>query len=303
MAASLATSLMAVHCLVPPHPGITAATGTMGGELGTVMLWGILLSLPAAVVGYLWTAWRGKLVVYESTELEVHEAFDKDLPPALLSFLPIILPIALIAFKSMVLLYNPSQVIETNSGVKLVSFIGEPVIALAIAILVSFSLIKKHSRGELQHWLSDGVHKAGMILAIVAAGGMFGEMLQATGTGKNLGDLLGGLSLGIFFPFLIAAVLKTAQGSSTIAVITAASLVLPLLPGLGLQSPTAVTLTILSMGAGSMIVSHANDAYFWVITRFSNLPASATLKVFTMASLLMGISVQLLIWAIWVMVR
>jgi GntP family gluconate:H+ symporter len=303
MAASLATSLMAVHCLVPPHPGITAATGTMGGELGTVMLWGILLSLPAAAVGYFWTAWRGKKVVYESAEHETHEAFDKDLPPAFLSFLPIILPIALIAFKSMVLLYNTKAVAETNSWVKLVSFIGEPVIALAIAILLSFTLIKKQSRGEIQHWLSDGVHKAGMILAIVAAGGMFGEMLQATGTGKNLGDMLHGLSLGIFLPFLLAVILKTAQGSSTIAVITAASLITPLLAGLGLHTPTGITLTILSMGAGSMIVSHANDAYFWVITRFSNLPAAATLKVFTMASLLMGITVQLIIWAVWVMVK
>jgi GntP family gluconate:H+ symporter len=303
MAASLATSLMAVHCLVPPHPGITAATGTMGGDLGTVMLWGILLSVPAAAVGYLWTAWRGKNMVYESTEQEVHAAFEKDLPPAFLSFLPIILPIALIAFKSMVLLYNPQGITEMNDWVKLVSFIGEPVIALAIAIVLSFTLIKKQNRGEIQHWLSDGVHKAGMILAIVAAGGMFGEMLQATGTGKNLGDLLGGFSLGIFFPFLLAAILKTAQGSSTIAVITAASLITPLLPELGLQTPTGITLTILSMGAGSMIVSHANDAYFWVITRFSNLPAAATLKVFTMASLLMGITVQLIIWAVWVMVR
>jgi GntP family gluconate:H+ symporter len=294
---------MAVHCLVPPHPGITAATGTMGGELGTVMLWGILLSLPAAAVGYFWTAWRGKKVVYEPAEHETHEAFDKDLPPAFLSFLPIILPIALIAFKSMVLLYNTKAVAETNSWVKLVSFIGEPVIALAIAILLSFTLINKQSKGEIQHWLSDGVHKAGMILAIVAAGGMFGEMLQATGTGKNLGDMLGGLSLGIFLPFLLAAILKTAQGSSTIAVITAASLITPLLAGLGLHTPTGITLTILSMGAGSMIVSHANDAYFWVITRFSNLPAAATLKVFTMASLLMGITVQLIIWAVWVMVK
>lgn len=303
MAAALACSLLAVHCLVPPHPGITAATGTTGGELGTVMLWGIILSIPAAVVGYLWSIWRGKQLVDASYEPEAQELPVTNLPPAFLSFLPIIISIGLIAVKSMVLLYTPSKMVEGNTLLKAISFAGEPVIALAIAILVSFSLIKKESGGEWQHWLSEGVHKAGMVLAIVAAGGMFGEMLQATGAGKNLGDILGGLSPGIFFPFLITAILKTAHGSSTIAVITAASLVTPLLAGLGLQTPMGITLTILSMGAGSMVISHANDAYFWVISRFSNLQARATLQVFTIATLLMGITVQMLIWAIWVMVK
>ena len=127
---------------------------------------------------------------------------------------------------------------------------------------------------------------------------MFGEMLQATGMGKHLGDLLSGLSLGIFFPFLITAILKTAQGSSTVAVITAASLVTPLLNSLGIHSATGLTLAILSMGAGSMVISHANDAYFWVISRFSNLETASTLKAYSIATLLMGITVQLLIWVL-----
>lgn len=139
-----------------------------------------------------------------------------------------------------------------------------------------------------------------MILAIIAGGGMFGEMLQATGMGKSLGDALSGLPLGIFFPFLIAAILKTAQGSSTVAVITAASLVTPLLSQLGLQSSLGTTLAILSMGAGSMVVSHANDAYFWVISRFSDLPTATTLRIYSTATIGMGITVQLLIWLLFV---
>ncbi len=170
--------------------------------------------------------------------------------------------------------------------------------ALAIGIIFSFTLLQKEYKKELSHWLTEGVDKAGMILAIIAAGGMFGEMLQATGMGKNLGNMLSGLSLGIFFPFLIAAIIKTAQGSSTVAVMTAASLVTPLLSDLGLYSPAELTLAILSMGAGSMMVSHANDAYFWVISRFSNLETAATLKVYSMATLLMGVTVQLLLWGL-----
>lgn len=326
MAAALATSLYAVHCLVPPHPGITAAVGTAGGDLGMVMLWGLVLSIPAALVGYLWSVWRGKRITHEYIEPEVAEYGEQrgstdagaralavtaskasndieHLPSALLSFLPVVLPIALIAAKSIMMLLVVQQEVAQSIGLRIISFAGEPVMALAIGILVSLTLIKKVHKKEWMHWLTGGVEKAGIILAIIAAGGMFGEMLQATGMGKNLGDLLSGLSLGIFFPFLIAAIIKTAQGSSTVAVIAAASLVTPLLANLGLQSPTGTTLALLSMGAGSMVVSHANDAYFWVISRFSNLETAATLKVYSIATVLMGITVQLLIWAIGIMIK
>ena len=297
MAAALATSLYAVHCLVPPHPGITAAVGTAGGDLGTVMLWGIALSVPVALVGYVWSLWQGRRTAHSYTAHQEAPATETSFPPALLSFLPIILPIALIAAKSIMLLYIAAEAGAGNIFFQALSFAGDPVMALAIGILASVLLIQKTNKKDLTHWLSDGVDKAGMILAIIAAGGMFGEMLHATGMGKNLGDLLGGFSLGIFFPFLIAAILKTAQGSSTVAVITAASLVTPLLSDLGLQSPTGVTLAILSMGAGSMMVSHANDAYFWVISRFSNLETATTLRVYSTATILMGFIAQLFIWA------
>jgi GntP family gluconate:H+ symporter len=296
MAAALATSLYAVHCLVPPHPGITAAVGTAGGDLGMVMLWGIVLAIPAALVGYAWSVWRGKKITHAYIEPETTEAPVIQLPSAALSFLPVALPIILIAAKSVLLLFSTPEAILQSPVLRLLSFAGEPVIALAIAILVSFTLIHKAHKKELSHWLTAGVEKAGMILAIIAAGGMFGEMLQATGMGKNLGTLLSGLSLGIFFPFIITAILKTAQGSSTVAIITAASLITPLLPDLGLQSSTGLTLAILSMGAGSMVVSHANDAYFWVISRFSNMETAATLKAYSVATLLMGVTVLLLIW-------
>jgi len=293
MATALATSLLSVHCLVPPHPGITAAVGTVGADLGMVMLWGILLSIPAAIVGYLWAIWRGNKIEHVYVEPETVDVEVKKLPGAMLSFLPVLVPIILIAGKSMVMLYAKNK---STPPMQILDFIGEPVIALAIGIILSFSLIQKTYRKSIAGWLSDGVEKAGMILAIIAAGGMFGEMLQATGMGKNLGTMLSGLSLGIFFPFVISSILKTAQGSSTVAVITTASLVMPMLPDLGIHTPFELTLAILSMGAGSMIVSHANDAYFWVISRFSNMQTAATLKVYTVATFFMGLTVQFFIW-------
>ena len=303
MAAALATSLYAVHCLVPPHPGITAAVGTAGGDVGMVMLWGIGLAIPAALVGYVWSVWRGKKCTQEYTAPEINQVVIEQLPPATRSFLPVILPIAFIAARSVMMLLATPQQVAQSTLLRALSFAGEPVIALAIGILVSFTLIRKKDKKEWSHWLTGGVEKAGMILAIIAAGGMFGEILQATGIGKNVGNMLSGLSLGIFFPFIMAVIIKTAQGSSTVAVITAASLVTPLLADLGLQSPIGLTFTILSMGAGSMVVSHANDAYFWVISRFSNLETATTLKVYSMATLWMGLTVQLLIWALFMVLK
>ena len=297
MATALATSLLSVHCLVPPHPGITAAVGTVGGDMGMVMLWGIMLAVPSAIVGYFWSVWRGSRVSYEYLETETIQVVVKQLPNAGISFLPVILPIFLIAGKSLLLL-NLGE--KDSIFIQLISFIGEPVIALSIGIIVSFLLIQKTTIKDLSHWLADGVEKAGMILAIIAAGGMFGEMLQSSGMGKNLGTIMSGLSLGIFFPFIVTAILKTAQGSSTVAVITASSLVTPLLADLGIHNPMGITFTILSMGAGSMIVSHANDAYFWVISRFSNMETAATLKVYTVSTFFMGLTVQLLIWVLFI---
>jgi gluconate:H+ symporter, GntP family len=297
MATALATSLYSVHCLVPPHPGITAAAATMRGDLGMVMLWGIALAVPAALVGYAWSIWKGSKVDNEYISSEPADVYVKNLPSPLLSFLPVILPIVLIALKSIHILFY--TVAENDSILfAATSFLGEPVVALGIGVLISLTLIQRENRKALSLWLTEGVEKAGIILAIIAAGGMFGEMLQATGLGKNLSVLLNGFSMGIFFPFVITAILKTAQGSSTVAIITASSLVAPLLGDLGLDSPERVTLAILSMGAGSMMISHANDAYYWVISRFSNIGTAATLKVYSIATLFMGLSVQLIIWAL-----
>lgn len=298
MAAALGTSLYAVHCLVPPHPGITAATGTMGGDVGMVMLIGIVLAVPAAAIGYWWSITQGKKIESLQQDRPTEIIVDIELPSAGLSFLPVLLPIFLIGLKSILFLFVPTEEISQSISFRVISFIGEPVIALMIALIVSFLLVKKHHTKDMNHWLTDGIEKAGIVLAIIAAGGMFGEMLQTTGVGKNLGLMMSGFSLGIFFPFLITAILKTAQGSSTVAIITASSLVAPMLHDLGFGSSMGTTLTILSMGAGSMVVSHANDAYFWVISRFSGLETSATLKVYSIATLIMGLLVQAILWII-----
>lgn len=137
--------------------------------------------------------------------------------------------------------------------------------------------------------LSEGVEKAGSILVIIGAGGAFGAVLAAMHLGQHFSKSLPLASMGILFPFLITSLLKTAQGSSTVAIITAASLVQPLLPALGLDSENGHLLCVLSMGAGSMILSHANDAYFWVIARFSSLETRPMFRVYSTGTLWMGL--------------
>ena len=146
------------------------------------------------------------------------------------------------------------------------------------------------------------MEKAGSILVIIGAGGAFGAVLAATNLGTHFVHLPLA-NLGLLFPFLLTVVLKTAQGSSTVAIITAASIVKPLLPALGLSGADGALLSVLSMGAGSMMISHSNDAYFWVISQFSGLDIRTMLRCYTVASMLMGVTAFLLVCLLsWILV-
>jgi len=124
---------------------------------------------------------------------------------------------------------------------------------------------------------------------IIGAGGAFGAILAATHIGEHFSTTLPLEKMGILFPFLLTFILKTAQGSSTVAIITASSIVAPLLPSLGLTSDSDRLLCVLAMGAGSMMISHANDAYFWVIAKFSGLEIKTMLKVYSVSTIVMGL--------------
>lgn len=275
MSVSLATGLYSVHCMVPPHPGSAAAAGIIGADIGKLILIGSLVAIPAMIVGNLWARYAARDLPVPIMEVEVAADAGLHQPSVIQSFLPIIVPIALIALKAFVF-----------SSLS----IGDPVIALIIGILLTFFCRKSWKGAELSHLLQDAVEKAGGILVIIGAGGAFGAILAAVKIGTHLSESLALDSMGLFFPFLLTFILKTAQGSSTVAIITAASIVLPLSGVLGLDSETGKLLCVLAMGAGSMMISHANDAYFWVIARFSGLEMKTMLKVYSAATILMGIT-------------
>jgi len=288
MAVSLATGLYSVHCLIPPHPGATAAAATIGLDLGKLILIGTAVAVPGMIIGHVWSLYAGKKLPHvAATSEHVDHA---PAPSAVMAFLPVIVPIILITI-------NSFFVIEKNSNSflqKTFSALGEPVIALSVGIVMALGNFHKLTNKHLGELLREGAEKAGGILIIIGAGGAFGAVLAAARIGEQFSEAIDLHALGIFFPFLLTVILKTAQGSSTVAIITAASIVLPLLPALGLDSEKGKLLAVLSMGAGSMMISHANDAYFWVISRFSGLEMKTMLKTYSVATVLMG-SVTLLV--------
>ena len=155
--------------------------------------------------------------------------------------------------------------------------------------VVAFQLKPKTVKETHSQWVIAGLKQAGIIILITGAGGAFGAILRATGIGDFIGESFSGMELGLLLPFIIAAVLKTAQGSSTVAIITTAAIIAPILPSFGLESDMGRALSVLSIGAGAMTVSHINDSFFWVVAQFTEMDTQTALKSQTVATLLQGV--------------
>ena len=292
MSVSLATSLLAIHCMVPPHPGSAAAAGIIGVDFGRLMLVGTPVAIPAIIVGNLWAKFMGKRMI-NTVPNEVIDVKQTGSCPSLISAcLPVIVPIALIGLKS----FLTDGKTAYHGWLSVIFSLGDPVIALLIGVLLAFSCKRSWNKTEVNKILTEASEKAGGILMIIGMGGAFGAILSAAKIGEHFSQSLALDSMGVFFPFFLTSLLKTAQGSSTVAIITAASIVLPLIPALGLNTETGKLLCVMAMGAGSMMVSHANDAYFWVISRFSGLNMKTMLRVYSTATLLMGLTTITIIY-------
>jgi GntP family gluconate:H+ symporter len=295
MATILATSLYSVHCLIPPHPGALAAAGIFDVNVGNLIIIGILFAIPGALAAWFWSRLMTRKLIYSPAEENKPENIMKyeNLPSAFLSFLPIVVPLLLITVKSLINLFDKEGI---SLLFKIFRFPGEPVFALAIGVLLALLLLREKSIDSMNSVFSEAIEKAGPILIVTAAGGMFGMVIKATGIGDATGKILADTGVGLLAPFLIAVLMKTAQGSSTVAIITTASFVVPMLNMLGLDSEWGRMLAMLAMGAGSMIVSHANDSYFWVISNFAGLDVRTTLRVYSTSTIIMGITVFAFVW-------
>jgi GntP family gluconate:H+ symporter len=298
---ALATGLTATHCLVPPTPGPIAAAGILNADLGLVILFGSIIAVFAAAAGWVFAVkFASKIYIDPSPELSEAEVETrmKEAPPAFKAFTPIILPMVLIVIKS--ICDFPTHPLGQGALKSVLSFTGEPVIALLIGVLLAFRLPKKFDMQMLSTtgWVGRALLDSAIIIMITGAGGAFGMVLRNSPIDEVLSKTLSQAHLGIWLPFIIAAAIKTAQGSSTVALITTASLMTPLMASLGFESAIAKALVVASISAGAMVVSHANDSFFWVVTQMAKMDIKTGYKVHTLATLIMGFTSALTVWII-----
>lgn len=299
LAIALATGLYATHVFVPPTPGPLAAAATLEADIGLIIILGLIVAIPSALVGLFWAQFYCHRFQITEDVSEIKE--QESIPSAYFSFLPLIVPILLIAMKSIA--EYPTHPFGSGSIYQIVRFVGHPIIALIVGVFLSFKLIARDALSSRLKWVGKGLTNAGVIILITGAGGAFGNVLRATGIGNYLGEIMAHWNLGIILPFLIAAVLKSAQGSSTVAIITTAALMSPLLSPLDLDNQVAKALVVLAIGAGSMTVSHLNDSYFWVVSQFSHMDTATSLKSLTLATLWQGLTGLLVILLLsWILI-
>jgi len=294
---ALAIGLMSSHTMVPPTPGPIAAAGILGADLGLVMLVG----LPVSAFGMLVGVWFAKTFASKkyidpapdiSDEL-IHEKLVNS-PGLLKSSLPVVVPILLIVMKSLI----GSWVEKPDGFYRFLLFIGEPTIALIIGVLLAMMLPKKLEKSMLSTdgWVGKALKDAATIILITGAGGIFGRILQNSGIADMLGDTLSGINMGIWLPFLLAAAIKTAQGSSTVALITTASILYPMMESLGFTTELQKAMLVIAIGAGSAVFSHANDSYFWVVTQMSGMDVKTGYRLHSVGSAVLGFASAFLLF-------
>ena len=298
MTMALSTGLYISHVFIPPTPGPIAAASTLGiGEsLLLVMGLGLLCSIFPLIAGLVYAKFIGKRVksqdelaefgeivkTYEELVLEYGK-----LPGGLNSLAPLLIPVLLMAMGTI-------ATVAGFSGIwrNLFKFLGTPIIALAVGTL--FAIIQLATAKKMEQFYAitnDSLKTVGPILFVTAAGGVLGKVISSTSLVSYITENAGFLeSMGIFFPFLLAAILKTAQGSSTVAITTTAGIMAPLMATMGLDTPVLAALTVMAIGAGAMTVSHANDSYFWVVTNFGEMTPQQGYKTQTMLTLFMGVA-------------
>ena len=305
-ALALSLGLLSSHCFVPPMPGPVAAVSVLGADFGKVLLFGIPAALTATIAGYFYAVLAGKNEVLKETEEEIPEESREEQQFRhhwSIAFLPIIVPLFLIGLSSFSGLFRGSL---PEKFYQVLTVPGNPVAALFIGAVIAIFVIGKYQKNEL---MTDGlfgraVLNAANILMITGSGGAFGEVLKRIDFKYLLPENIGNIGIfAILIPLLFAAVLKIAQGSSTLAILTAASATVPLLEPLGLTSPMMRALTCCAVCCGSMIVSHTNDSYFWVVTKFSGMSVRQGLKLQTIGTLVSGAAAALILLLFAIIIR
>ncbi|MBR2644483.1 MAG: GntP family permease [Clostridia bacterium] len=298
MTVCLSCGLYIAHVFIPPTPGPIAAAQTLGGGEYLLLIIGIgaLCSIFPLIAGLLYAKLIGKKIksADEITESdEVVKTYDElkaeygKLPNGINAIAPLVVPILLMAASSVV-----TMVGWTGFFADLFKFLGTPIMALAVGSVFAIIQLFTAKKGKDFYSLTNETLKTvGPILFVTAAGGVLGKVISSSDMMNFIKDNANVFqTLGIFFPFLLAAILKSAQGSSTVAITTTAGIVAPLMGVLGFSTPMDIALVVMAIGAGAMTVSHANDSYFWVVTNFGDMTPEQGYKTQTLMTLVIGIA-------------
>ncbi len=291
MAIALAMGLHATHMLVPPTPGPLAVAGILGADLGMVIVMGCLVSIPVMLAGLVMARFFGPKYEFFPEEVEELDPNAK-IPSALQSFVPILLPIVLMLLNTIASLKSAPFGEGTVAAV--LHVVGQPVVALLIGLIFAFLTYRSMHPEDRTVWTFDGafgqaLKTAGQIVLIVGAGGAFGSVLKASPLQDLLVNSLSGLNLGLLAPFLIGAIFRTAIGSGTVAMVTAASMLLPIIDVLGMNSPMGLVVAMLACASGGFMVFHGNDDFFWVISSTSGMKPDVAYKTLPITSILQSI--------------
>jgi Gnt-I system high-affinity gluconate transporter len=274
----MAASLSTTHCFLPPHPGPVVLVNAFKANMGRVLIYGVLIAIPAVIIAGPWLGNRLQKIETDTSGFVLAEETPvlKKLPPALPSFLIALLPVILITLSVIATNFLPGGIVKAS-----LLFMGNSTIALLIAVLLAvyyFGIRKGIAMETTMTWMSDAISGIAMIVLIITAGGVFRQVLTDSGTGSYIANFAGKWNMPpLIFGWIVTALLRVSIGSATVAGITAAGIVSPLVVA-GAASPE---LMVLSVGAGSVFGSHINDSGFWMFKEFFKLSLKQTFLSWT----------------------
>lgn len=267
----MATALSVTHGFLPPHPGPVALAGIFHADIGRTLIYGLTLSIPIAIIAgiYFPRLSLNRNQTVSAGRFEISE--DENLPPASKSFLTALLPILLIVIGTI-----GNGIASDFLGKAVFTFLADPTVALLVSVIATL-FIQSGPVDKAMESCVEGVKSIAMIMLIIAAGGAFKQILIDSGIGETVKQLSGGLNLSpLLLAWLITAALRITLGSATVAALTASGMVLPLI-----GSGAPAELMVLSVGAGSLMLSHVNDTGFWMFKEYFGLSMKETFRTWT----------------------
>ena len=298
MATGLVGAMQLTHAMVPPTPGPLAAVALVGADVGRVILYGGLVTLVASLAGWVYATVAGPYIESPPSEEFVGQSFtergrESELPSTWRAYAPILIPLSLIAGQSVAALALPA---EHPINLAML-YLGWPVVALGIGVLLAY---RNTSAGQAKDrtgkWVEDALRASAMIIMVTGLGGALSQILRETPAVDAIANGVAATGLpAIFLPFVLGVAGNMITGSTTVGVITAASVAAPMMDTLGL-SPEA---TMLAGAAGSMIIKYVNSSYFWVCTSLSRMSLKAALLSYGGVTLVNGVTAMAAVYALW----